>query len=261
MTKTLPLLLVVLAAPVLAAAQSAEVFSAGAASSFGALPAFRFIAAPRPALLQGATAVDLASLRNRNLKAGLHAVLGGKDVWVSGLFDRGNCDRAAGRCVDPGAFVSVLIAGEAQPRVFGVMDLLSSPQTMTIGSGQFKVKLMPSLTDELASEIVVINLADNHKDRISLRDLLKAVGAAGAPFRLAGKDYTVFYYDAVKDGKQDAASPTFAVSGTDASGQTKIFNIPAEWVPSGHAGSFQTLDGQTFGLQKDGDTLQIIAKP
>ncbi len=260
-----PLALLVL--PALAfGAPSAETLTMNADAQFGAAfgltGAFHFTPPPQAALQaaafnQSVVSVDLPSLLNRNLKAGLQANLGGKSVWLSGVFDRGTFDGGKNVFVDPTAFVSVSVEGEPGVRLYGVMDLLTSPQILTIGSGQFKLKLSPDITDQFASEIIVINLADNHKDRITLRDLLSAVGNAGASFSAGGQSLKVFYYDEVKNGGMDSSSRLFVFS----SGDARVFTIPEGSVPSGKSASFQTLDGKSFSLQRVGDKLLISAQP
>src|SRR5277367_460154 len=94
--------LALLVLPALAfASPSAETLTLNADAQFGALVgmtgAIQYAPAPRAALQAAAftpsvVSVDLPPLLNRNLKAGLHADLGGKSVWLSGVFDRGSFD-------------------------------------------------------------------------------------------------------------------------------------------------------------------------
>ncbi|MBI3552283.1 MAG: hypothetical protein HY077_07175 [Elusimicrobia bacterium] len=224
------------------------------------------ISSPKPsfqaaALAQPTSTVALGALLNRNLRAGLNAKLGGKDVWLSGVFDRGTYDKAKNAYVDPNAYVSLLIEGDAAVRIYNVKDLLTSPQTIAIGSGQFKLKLSPDLSDQLDSEIVVINLANNHKDRISLRDLLNAVGGSGEAFTLGAQVYKVFYYDEVKNGRMDPAGKLFAFIATDPKGEFHVFMIPGELIPSDRTATFKMLDDKPLGLKKAGDKLLIFANP
>ncbi len=215
---------------------------------------------------QGASAapsqtVDLSSLLNRNLKAGLNANLGGKNVWLSGVFDRGTFDQGKNAYVDPNAYASLLIDGEPSVGIFNVTDLLTSPKTVTIGGGQFKIKLSPDLTDQLASEIVIVNLANNHKDRIALRDLLNAVANAGAAVSAGGQNYKLFYYDEVKNGRLDPASKLFAFIATDANGEFHVFMIPSDLIPEDKPGAFKLLGDKIIGLRRSGSQLLVFGNP
>jgi len=210
---------------------------------------------------QPSQTVDLAALLNRNLKAGLSVNLGGKSVWFSGVFDRGTYDQGKNAYVDPTAYLSMLIDGNPSASIFKVTDLLMNPQTLTIGSGQFKIKLSPDITDQLGSEIVVINLADNHKDRITLRDLLNNVKNAGEAVASGGRTYKLFYYDEVKNGRLDPASKLFAFIVTDSGGEFHVFMIPSELVPSDKAAVFKLLDGRPLGLQRSGAQLRVFGNP
>lgn len=210
---------------------------------------------------QPSQSLDLTTLLDRNLKAGMNANLGGKSVWLSGIFDRGTFDQGKSAYVEPSAYASVLIDGDPSASIFKVADLLMSPQTLTIGGGQFKVKLSPDLTDTLASEIVVINLSNNHKDRITLRDLLNAVANAGAPVAAGGQTYKVFYCDEIKNGRLDPASKLFAFMATDANGGFHVFVIPSEFIPTDKAAVFKLLDGRPLGLQRSGAQLRVFGNP
>jgi hypothetical protein len=213
----------------------------------------RFKAAPHPALAAVQTNVDLSALLNKYLKVGMALNLGGKNAWISGVFSGGTLDSGKGVYGDPDAFVSLLIDGEASAHAYKAMDLLTSPPTLNVGSGQYKIKLSPDITDTYASEIVVVDLSNNHKDRITLRDLLAKVNQAGAAFRIQGQNYTLFYYDAPSGGK------VFAIR-SDADGSPKVFLIPEASVPSGRSAAFQTLEGHAFGLSRSGNQLQILAQ-
>ena len=212
-------------------------------------------AAPQPS-----RTIDLGPLVNRNLKAGLNVNLGGKNVWLSGVFDRGTFDRAKNAYVDPNAYTALSVDGEPT-RLFNVKDLLSNPQTVTIGSGQFKIKLAPDLGDQLESEIVIITLANNHKDRITLRDLLKAVGDSGAALTLGGQVYKLFYYDEIKDGKLDPSNKLFAFIATDAKGEFHVFMIPADLVPADKTATFKMLGDVPMGLRRAGSQLFVFGNP
>jgi hypothetical protein len=211
--------------------------------------------------VQPSQSLDLAGLLDRNLKTGLNANLGGKSVWLSGLFDRGTFDGGKSAYVEPSAFASLLIDGEPAASIFKVTDLLMNPQTLTIGGGQFKVKLSPDLTDMLASEIVIINLANNHKDRITLRDMLNSVGNSGAAVVAGGQTYKLFYYDEVKNGRLDPASKLFAFIANDANGAFHVFVVPSELIPSDKAAIFKMLDGRSLGLQHSGTQLLVFGNP
>ena len=66
--------------------------------------------------------IDLAALLNKQLKSPLKYSLGGKDVWVSGAFDR-----------QQNAYVSILVSG-SEPVFFNVKGLLDKEETVTAGS-------------------------------------------------------------------------------------------------------------------------------
>ena len=194
--------------------------------------------------------VDLKALLNRHLKTSLTFQMGGKTVWVSGSFDR-----------QQKAYVSILEEGKAA-RFYNVESLLTSPGMLDIGSIKVKLSLSPDLTDQLESEIVLTNTA-NRKDqqRITLRDMLAAVSAAGEPAKIGGEDYRLFYYDDIKDGAGDPSSKAFAFILTDAKGEFHVFLVPAELVPGDKIAIFKMHDNKPAGLQQTGGKLRLFGNP
>ena len=194
--------------------------------------------------------ITLAPLLNRHFKTTLTFQMGGKDVWISGSFDRGQK-----------AYVSVLEDGKAA-RFYNVEELLTHPGQLDIGSAKVKLSLSPDLTDQLESEIVLTNTA-NRKDqqRITLRDMLAAVSAAGENVTIAGAPYKLFYYDDIKDGHGDASSKSFAFIQTNAKGEIAVFLVPAELVPADKIAVFKMADNSSVGLQQKDGKLRLFDNP
>lgn len=194
--------------------------------------------------------VELAALLNRHLKTSLAFTMGGKNVWISGAFDRAQK-----------AYVSVLEDGKAA-RFFNVEDLLTHAQILDVGSAKVRLSLSPDLSDQLESEIVLTNTA-NRKDqqRITLRDMLAAISAAGEPVTIGGDSYRLFYYDDIKNGAGDPSSKAFAFILTDPNGEFHVFLVPGELVPGDKIAVFKMKDDKPVGLQQAGGRLRLFDNP
>ena len=194
--------------------------------------------------------ITLSPLLNRHFKTTLTFSMGGKSVWISGSFDRGQK-----------AYVSVLEDGKAA-KFFNVEDLLTHPAMLDIGSAKVKLSLSPDLSDQLESEIVLTNAA-NRKDqqRITLRDMLAAVSAAGESVAIGGQAYKLFYYDDIKDGVGNPASKSFAFILTDAKGEISVFLVPSELVPADKIAIFKMADNKSVGLQQKDGALRLFDNP
>lgn len=194
--------------------------------------------------------VTLAPLLNRHLKTTLTFSMGGKTVWISGSFDRAQK-----------AYVSVLEDGKTA-RFFNVEELLTHPQLLDVGSAKVKLSLSPDLSDQLDSEIVLTNTANRRdQQRITLRDMLSAISAAGEAVTIGGDSYRLFYYDDIKDGVGNPASKAFAFILTDPTGQFHVFLVPAELVPGDKIAVFKMHDNKPVGLQQDGGALKLFDNP
>ena len=224
--------------------QADELVSARA-GGFAALAADIVAAAGKPI-----KELDLAGIKNKHIKTTLQYTLGGKQVWVSGGFDR-----------DQKAFVSVLEEGKAA-RFFNVEEIFNKPPVLDIGNAKYKLSLSPDMTDQLESEIVLTNTA-NRKDRtpITLREMLGAVSAAGESVTAGGKEYKVFYYDDIKDGALNAASQSIAFIHTDANAEIHVFLVPSELVPGDKVAVFKMIDNHRIGLQNSAGKLKVFDNP
>lgn len=194
--------------------------------------------------------IDLATLLNKQLKSPLKYSLGGKDVWVSGAFDR-----------QQNAYVSILVDG-SEPVFFNVKGLLDKEEQVVTGTAKYKVRLSPNVINQMKSEIILENLA-NEDDmvRITLKKMLEGVGATGAAVTVAGQNYKVFYTDDVKAGRVDKTAKSFTFILTEASGEIHVFLIPAEIVPSDKIAVFKMFANARVGLmQKDGK-LKVYENP
>ena len=205
-----------------------------------------------PALGTGAQVgdIDLASLLNKQLKSPLKYSLGGKDVWVSGAFDR-----------QQNAYVSILVDG-SEAVFFNVKGLLDKEEQVVTGTAKYKVRLSPNVINQMKSEIILENLA-NEDDmvRITLKKMLEGVAATGAGVAVAGQNYKVFYTDDVKAGRVDKMAKSFTFILTEASGEIHVFLIPAELVPSDKIAVFKMFLNARVGLiQKDGK-LKVYENP
>lgn len=194
--------------------------------------------------------IDLASLLNKQLKSPLKYVLGGKDVWVSGAFDR-----------QQNAYVSILVDG-AEPVFFNVKGLLDKEETVAAGPARYTLRLSPNVINQMKSEIILENKADeDDMVRITLKKMLEAVGASGAPVAISGRSYKVFYTDDIKAGRVDKTAKTFTFIHTEANGEIHVFLIPAEFVPGDKIAVFKMFSNARVGLmQKDGK-LKIYENP
>ncbi len=194
--------------------------------------------------------LELGGLLNKHLKTTLKFNLGGKDLWISGAFDR-----------DQNAFVSILVDG-SEPLFFNVRALLDKEELLAIGTGSYKLSLSPNIINQMESEIVLKNVADR-KDResVTIKEMLDAVSAAGAELKLSDQSYRAFYYDDIKNGRQDKTAKAFAFILTDAKGEIHAFLVPADLVPSDKAAVFKMYNNKTVGLQQAGGKLQVFENP
>lgn len=200
-------------------------------------------AAPAAAAAAAAGEVDLAALLNKHLKTALTRVLAGKQVWLSGCFDR-----------QQKAFVSLLEDGKAA-RFYDVEKLLTPVKDIEIGTGKFRLKIAPDLGNQMDSEIILTNQADRSNWVVTLKEMLEAVSAAGELLTLHGQEYRLFYYDDIKDGVvQPTRSLAFIM--TDAQGEIHVFLIPEELLP----GTFKMYGNKPVVLQKTGGKLRITER-
>lgn len=194
--------------------------------------------------------LDLATLLNRQLKSPLKYNLGGKDVWISGAFDRSQ-----------NAYVSILVDG-SDAVFFNVKGLLDKEEAVTAGTKKYKLYLAPNVINQMKSEIILENAADeDDKVRITLKKMLEGVGAGGAPVTVGGQAYKVFYTDDVKNGRVDKAAKTFTFILTEPNGEIHVFLIPAELVPGDKIAVFKMFKDQRVGLQQKDGKLKIYENP
>lgn len=194
--------------------------------------------------------IELATLLNKQLKSPLKYSLGGKDVWVSGAFDR-----------QQNAYVSILVDG-SEARFFNVKGLLDKEEQVVSGTAKYTLRLSPNVINQMKSEIILENAA-NEDDmvRITLKKMLEGVGAAGAAVAVSGQSYKVFYTDDIKAGRVDKTAKTFTFILTEANGEIHVFLIPAELVLSDKITVFKMFANARVGLlQKDGK-LKVYENP
>ncbi len=194
--------------------------------------------------------IDLASLLNKQLKSPLKYRMGGKDVWVSGAFDRAQ-----------NAYVSILVDG-AEPRFFNVKGLLDKEEEVVSGTNKYTLRLSPNVINQMKSEIILENKA-NEDDmiRITLKKMLEGVGVSGAAVAVSGQNYKVFYTDDIKAGRADKTAKSFTFMLTEANGEFHVFLIPAELVPADKIAVFKMFNNTRVGLvQKDGK-LKVYENP
>ena len=206
--------------------------------------------APQAAAATQTADIDLATLLNKQLKSQLKYTMGGKDVWISGAFDR-----------QQNAFVSILVDG-SDAVFFNVKGLLDKEESVTAGANTYKLYLSPNVINQMKSEIVLENAAnEDDKVRVTLKKMLDAVGAAGADAKVGDQTYKVFYTDDIKAGRVDKTAKTFSFILTEANGQIHVFLIPAELVPSDKIAVFKMFKDRRVGLsQKDGK-LKVYENP
>ena len=190
--------------------------------------------------------IPLRGLLNRHLKTSLAFQLVGSNIWISGAFDR-----------TQNAFVSILEEGKPA-KFFDVKELPSKPAQVEIGSAKYKLSVSPDLSDLLESEIVLTNVTDKKdQKRVTLREMLSAVSAAGEETRIGGEPYKVFYYDDIKGG----TTRSLAFITTDAKGEFHVFLVPAELIPGDKVAIFKMLGNKAVGLQQAGDKLRLFDNP
>jgi hypothetical protein len=194
--------------------------------------------------------VGLEPLLNRHLKTSLKFALGGSAVWVSGGFNRAQKP-------------AVAITEDGKPtRYFDVEALLDSPEILDIGSAKYQLSLSPNMTDLLGSKIVLTNVANKkEQQKITLREMLAAVAAAGDNASIGGQAYKVFYYDDIEDGQASANSRSIAFILVDSAGEFHVFLIPAELIPGDRVALFKMLNNNVAGLQKVGNVLRVFDNP
>lgn len=202
-------------------------------------------AAPAPA-----SEIELAALLNKQLKTSLQYTLGGKTVWVGGAFDRSQ-----------NAYVSILVDGEAA-RFYNVRSLLDREQDLAIGTGRYKLFLQPNVINQMRSEIILENAADeDDKVRITLKRMMDSAGQAGHAVTLGTQAYRVFYSDDVVNGQANPANKVFTFLLVDARGEIHVFLIPAELVTSDRIAVFKMYEDKRVGLQQVGGRLRIYENP
>ncbi len=194
--------------------------------------------------------IDLAALLNKQLKSPLKYSLGGKDVWVSGAFDR-----------QQNAYVSILVDG-SDALFFNVKGLLDKEEEVVSGTAKYKLRLSPNVINQMKSEIILENLA-NEDDmvRITLKKMLDGVGATGAAVAVSGQSYKVFYTDDIKEGRVDKTAKSFTFILTEASGEIHVFLIPAELVPSDKIAVFKMFANVRVGLLQKEGKLKVFENP
>jgi hypothetical protein len=194
--------------------------------------------------------LDLGALLNRQLKTQLKYSLGGKDVWVSGAFDRAQ-----------NAYVSILVDGP-EAVFYNVKGLLDKEETVSAGTNKYTLRLSPNVVNQMKSEIVLEN-KDNEDDvvRITLKKMLDAVGAVGDMAKVGAQTYKVFYTDDIKNGRVDKTEKTITFILTEPNGEIHVFLIPAELVPLDKIAVFKMFNNGRVGLtQKDGK-LKVYENP
>ena len=194
--------------------------------------------------------VALDALLNRHLKTSLKFSMGGANVWVSGGFNRAQKP-------------AVAITEDGKPtRFFDVEALLDSPEILDVGSAKVQLSLSPSMTDLLGSKIVLTNVANKaEQKKITLREMLAAVAAAGDNASIGGQAYKVFYYDDIEDGQASTKTRSFAFILVDSAGEFHVFLIPAELIPGDRVALFKLLNNSVAGLQKAGSMLKVFDNP
>lgn len=194
--------------------------------------------------------IDLPGLLNKQLKTSLKYTIGGKDVWVGGAFDRSQS-----------AYVSILVDGEPA-KFYNVRSLLDREQPLRLGTANYKMYLAPNVINQMKSEIILENAADeDDKVRITLKKMMDAAGAAGHAVTLGAQAYRVFYTDDVRNGVADPATKVLTFLLVDARGEVHVFLIPAELVPGDKIAVFKMFEDKRVGLTQSGGRLKIYENP
>lgn len=194
--------------------------------------------------------IDLAGLLNKQLKTSLKFNIGGKDVWIGGAFDR-----------QQNAYVSILVDGR-QAQFYNVKSLLDKEQPLELGTARYKMYLAPNVINQMKSEIILENAADeDDKIRITLKRMMDAAGAAGHPVTLGRHAYRTFYADDVKNGAADPSSRILTFLLVDARGEIHVFIIPADLVPADRIAVFKMFEDKRVGLVLTGGRLKIYENP
>ncbi len=190
--------------------------------------------------------LNLASLLNRHLRNQLKYSLGGKEVYVSGSFDRAQ-----------NAYVSILVEGKA-PVFYNVKGLLDKEELIDIGSARYKVYLSPNIINKMKSQIVIENAANEDEAvRVTIKKLLDSISAAGDDVKLTDQAYKAFYSDDIKDAKADPNVKTFSFILTEANGEIHVFLVPAELVPADKIATFKMFNNKQLGLQQVDGKLKV----
>ncbi len=194
--------------------------------------------------------IDLASLLNKQLKSPLKYSLGGKDVWVSGAFDR-----------EKNPYVSILVDG-SQARFFNVKGLLNKEEEVVAGTAKYKLYLVGNPLNQLKSEIVLENAAnEDDKVGITIKKMIEGIKAVGAAVAVSGQNYKVFYTDDIKNGQVDKTAQSFTFILTDTAGGVHIFLIPANFVLADEIKVFAMFANSRIGLRQKNGQLEIYENP
>lgn len=197
-----------------------------------------------------AAEIGLSDLLNRQLRTSLQSSLGGKTVWVGGAFDR-----------QQNAYVSILIDGQPA-QFFNVRSLLEKEQTLPIGTARYKLYLAPNVINQLKSEVILENAAnEDEKVRITLKRMMDAVAQTGQAVTLGGQSYRVFYTDDVRNGQADASAKVFTFLLVDGRGEIHVFIIPAELIPDDKIAVFKMFEDKRVGLLSVGGRLKVYENP
>jgi hypothetical protein len=200
---------------------------------------------------QAAGTIELKSGHNAHFKRTYSIEINGKNVFVSGVFDK-----------DQNAFMSIWVEGDAAPQLLNISGLLDKEGSVKIGGKAYSVEVQANPLKPLRSRINIYDPNGDEENGIRLGDLLSKIEASGTLVTLAGAPYRVFYTDGVSAGPVlDTANRLFTIITKDAGGDMHVFLVPENLVPSDKIAIFKLHGGAKAGLRKQNGKLEIYDNP
>jgi len=197
--------------------------------------------------------IDLKASLNGHLTKTIKATINGKEVFVSGTFDKAQ-----------NAFLTVK-QGAGDAKLFDIRGLLDAEGKVTIGGQGFSIFLEANALRPLRSRINFVNDADEDDEYpIRLGKLLDKVMEAGKPIQFSDQAYRFYYMDGVKKGASgpvmDPAARTVGMILKEGE-EMHVFLIPESDIPKDQIAVFKMHEDKRVGMRRNGDKLEIYENP
>jgi hypothetical protein len=196
----------------------------------------------------------LADVLDAQLDTNLTFTLKGKEVRISGTFDR-----------QSNAYLSLKVKGGASAKFYDLASLVDTPGTYAIGGADYTVLLAGNPVKPLRSQIMLENDADEDDfHSTSVGKLLGAIEEAGKVVTFTDQTYRLYYFRDVKKTAKgvevDGTSKTFALIYKEGK-EMHTFLIPAETVRTDKIIIYKAYNNKKIGLRIVGDSIKIYENP